>query len=236
MSKRGHSGEWRSPDDKWPRHNSQWFREALDFARSAGWHFKESGGAAHIFGVVFCRKVDTNDFCSYVVFSTGEGGESAATGLRRKVEQCRHSATGPASRLEAATVKMTKAERLVDAAERLIDAHGGQQESLEAWARASELMDAAESDTAEIERLWEIADDADKAVALAEEAAQEALDAAETDDLDPRRIMDLAEATVSEVHQEAKSLPRSQAVRTLKKRIQQCRTRLAVVRSRLANG
>jgi len=236
MSKRGQPGEWKSPDDKWPRHDSQWFRDSLDIARSAGWHFKEAGGAAHIFGMVFCRRVDTDDFCSYVVFSTGEGGESASSGLRRKVEQCRHSPVGPASRLEAATVKVTRAERLVDAAERLIDVEEGQQESLDAWARASELMDAAESDAAKIERLWNIADDADMAVMLAEEAAREAVDAAEAPDQDLGQIVDLAESTVSAVHREAKALPRSQAVRLLKRRIQECRTRLAVVRTRLANG
>jgi len=236
MSKRGQSGEWKSPDDKWPRHDSSWFRDVLDFARSAGWHFKEPGGAAHIFGLVVCRRVDTDDFCSYVVFSTGTGGESASSGLRRKVEQCRHRPTGPASRLEAATVKMTKAERLVDAAERLIDVEEGQQESLDAWARASELMDAAESDTSEIERLWDLAGEADQAVSLAEGAAREALANAESTDRDPRQVVALAEVTVAEVHQETKDLPRGQAVRLLKWRIQECRGRLARVWSRLANG
>lgn len=85
---------WYGPDKVWPRHPKKHFRDALDHARAAGWHLREISG--HSFSTVFCCR-NPDSCCTFVVFSTGRGGESAADTLIKLVGACTHGAALPPS-------------------------------------------------------------------------------------------------------------------------------------------
>jgi hypothetical protein len=79
---------WYGPGDAWPGHPKKHFRDALDYARAAGWHLREIKG--HSFSRVYCCR-DPEQCCMYLVFSSGRGGESAARQLVKDVDACRHT-------------------------------------------------------------------------------------------------------------------------------------------------
>lgn len=115
--------------DTWPRHPRPQAREALKFARSAGWTLQPSGRSGHAFGVLRCGRDGHN--CKVVVFSTPSGprdGSETANLIRAEVLKCQKLATSAqidvAQREERSCFEIeedvAKVAHLVAAAERLL--------------------------------------------------------------------------------------------------------------------
>ncbi|WP_344062240.1 hypothetical protein [Nostocoides vanveenii] len=144
-----------APTDKWPRHPKPWWRDALDMARDYGWSLTQIKG--HGWGHIYCPARS----CDYPIYSSGTAPEGPAKTARRKVERCPHGtvAAESVSHIEAL---LTKAERLIDAADAL-----SLKNKLE---RRAELLDAAD-DLVSQSAAW---DEFGLLLAQAEDAEQEA--------------------------------------------------------------
>ena len=111
-----------SPNEKWPDHPKAYWRDALDHARRLGWYLNLYDG--HAFGQARCNgDLQSTDACTFKVFSSGTAAESAAKDFQKMVERCRHrsqetATQGADARLAKARDHLTKAGRLVEAAEK----------------------------------------------------------------------------------------------------------------------
>ncbi|MBO0801596.1 MAG: hypothetical protein J2P25_00760 [Nocardiopsaceae bacterium] len=136
--------DWYGPNDEWPEHSKQYFRDALKYAQNAGWWFRKFEG--HSFGIVICdQEMPKGDRCEYLVFSTGRGSEANARTLRSRVDRCPHRKGGsPASAVAIATELLDEAELLIEAAQACMTAADKQ-------ARTDELLALAAQQTAQAE-------------------------------------------------------------------------------------
>ena len=198
---------WFDSADKWPQHAKPWFRDALAQARAAGWLFKGAGGAAHIFGTVYCRPAPAESRCRFVVFSTGTGGESAASELVRMIGQCTHLSDDQQSVLQRATVQLTKLEALLRAAGRLLDAAASQVDAANAWTTAGELLAEAEPILAEVTESIERAEAMETAAARARTEAVTALRPLHLDHAGPAEVLDHADQVTTAVGTDLADLP-----------------------------
>lgn len=171
--------EWRGPSDSWPTHSYPEAQKALDEARNAGWWLKSAGKSAHGYGVLYCRRTTSREYCKFPVFTTGgSDSEDTAHRIREKVAKCQHGNLGDehvegtertsVEVLRGAQFHMDRAERLLTAVELLAT-----QEELRA--RAAALLESAATDTQDAEGLLAQAVRADEdAAAATEDARREA--------------------------------------------------------------
>ena len=138
---------WYGPQDEWPRHPKKHFRDALDYARAAGWHLREISG--HSFSKVYCCRVP-DECCSYLVFSSGRGGESAAGSLTNLVDRCTHGPVpvpSPAQDwVEGIAARLDQVQTMLVAAGDCLSADAGA-------AAAYDLLDQAGAAMGDVEQL-----------------------------------------------------------------------------------
>lgn len=130
--------EWYGPDEVWPQHGRDYYRDALSYARKADWWLQKY--SSHSFGKVVCdRNLPGDARCEFLVFSSGAGAENKARELRSLVDRCPHKSSTRAqgsSAVDAVAGLLDEADLLVAAAQRCIEADDMQ-------ARAQELLDLA---------------------------------------------------------------------------------------------
>jgi hypothetical protein len=149
--------DWYGPNDEWPRHGKQHFRDALSYARDAGWWFGKYEG--HSFGLAVCDQgLPKGTRCEFLIFSTGEGSESNARTLRSRVDRCPHkgNAADPSA--------VTQATQLLDEADLLIDAALACLAATNKQARVAELLDLAAHQADAADTMLEEAVELDDAV------------------------------------------------------------------------
>ena len=81
ISRRGSMSTHYGPGDSWPRHQKQWWNEALAEAHAAGWTLNYID-APHTFGVVSCPSEDDDTRHSFMVDKTARGGETKSKEAR----------------------------------------------------------------------------------------------------------------------------------------------------------
>jgi hypothetical protein len=222
---------WLGPSDPWPRHGAPWFRDALNRARTAGWWFKKPGGSSHNFGIVYCERPSAGSRpCKYVVFSTGEGGESASQDLVRLMQRCPHK-IGPDDDLTLASERIHRIERLISAATALLDQYDHEQEVLALLDRAEELVDLADEEFAHV---FSSAVDKEAEAKAAGREADEQLASLETGVRDPAALVEIAEDTARQVHRTLRSMDPPGRARPAKERLSDARAKLQALRVRLS--
>lgn len=220
--------DWYGPDDPWPAHPKPWFRDALAEARDAGWYLRQS--SAHSFGVTACETEGT-ERCIFPVYSTGKAGESAARELIKKVHQCPHRTRGAAPRgreghLRRAAHLLGQAERLLDAAERLLLRDELSQHAATLLADAVGRAYEAEGLLSEAE-VFE-----DDAAAQAGEARSLVAEAGHADvELQPAALADSASEAASEAGRRLARVGNSREKRLLSSRLDVVRHRIEDVRT-----
>jgi hypothetical protein len=225
---------WYEPADQWPQHGKPWFREALKKARAAGWWYRKAGGSGHIYGTVYCQPPDSRQAgCKFVVFSTGEAGETVARELERKIRSCTHAPAGDADSLAEAARQMTKVDRLCVAAEGLLDQAMHAHDAATLLERAEDLLQEAGRGADEVDELLEKAIQAENLGRAAGEAADDALGLVPTGDRDPGRLLDLADQTTQSVGETLRQRPPSPAAKELKQWTGRARIKIRSLRWRL---
>ena len=137
--------DWYGPNDEWPRHGKQHFRDALSYARDAGWWFGKYEG--HSFGLAVCdQSLPKGTRCEFLIFSTGEGSESNARTLRSRVDRCPHkgNAADPSAVMQAIQL-LDEADLLIDAALACLAAANKQERVAELLSLAADQADAADA-------------------------------------------------------------------------------------------
>ncbi|MET8816818.1 hypothetical protein [Streptomyces rochei] len=223
---------WYQPHEEWPKHSKPWWRETLEHARSAGWHLKRLEG--HSWGRIVCDP-DLEKPCKILIFSTGTNGESAARDARKTVARCDHHAEAGGERnLLTAAALVEHAERLLDAADRCLQAAGKS-------AEAEDLLNGAASAAAEAEKLLEqaLASDKDSQELLLE--AFVVLPAGSQLGCPPtiqevELLVVEAEARVDEAQQLVDDLPTAPSDHSLRSRIQQVRAHVDELFGRIGRG
>lgn len=124
------------PTDPWPDHPKPWWRDTLAFARSNGWSLELTSG--HGWGRLTC-----SGGCKILVFSTGRAGENAARRARRDIERCAHATRSPIAQI---TWHLEQAERLLDAAQNLIQDRANHAAVEELIAEADAQLTASEEE------------------------------------------------------------------------------------------
>jgi signal transduction histidine kinase len=159
------------PGDSWPRHQKQWWNEALAATRAAGWTLNYIE-APHRFGTVSCPSKDDDSRHSFMVDKTARGGETKSKEALKLVRACQHASTVTGSKVRQ---RQEECERLLREAERLISiADTGltlAEAQAAAWADLERLetqLETAEANLAEVlrgevEEALRAADDADDA-------------------------------------------------------------------------
>jgi hypothetical protein len=225
---------WYHPEERWPHHPKPWFRDALDYARAHGWFFKKL--SSHSFGLVYCRRSEDGDHCKFRVDSTGRGGESKARDLQLLVDRCTH---GTAALSNATTIEtqVAKAERLTEAAAALIDESRQAERAGELYARAEELLEAAEDRAQEIDQLMSDASEAEREARAAHWDGVIMLAGTEVPpDEGAPAVLDAAERTASSAHRTLRREPNSPSVRNLRQRVRRVRDRIGQLRVQLESN
>jgi hypothetical protein len=157
------------PGDSWPRHQKQWWNEALAEAHAAGWTLTYID-APHTFGVVSCPSEDGDTRHSFMVDKTARGGETKSREARKLVRGCQHASAATGSKVRQ---RQEECERLLHEAEQLISTADAGLTSAEAraaaWAdveRIETQLETAAANLAEVlreeqEEAWQAAEDAD---------------------------------------------------------------------------
>lgn len=157
------------PGDSWPRHQKQWWNEALAEAHAAGWTLNYID-APHTFGVVSCPSEDDDTRHSFMVDKTARGGETKSKEARKLVRSCQHASGATGSKVRS---RQEECERLLHEAERFISIADAGLTSAEAraaaWAdveRIETQLETATANLAEVlreeqEEAWQAAEDAD---------------------------------------------------------------------------
>lgn len=132
-------------EDDWSHTDKEW-RETLDIAKGLGWSCKKTNN--HNIRYLDCP----DDVCHLVVYSTGGGNtENVARGARRKVRTCPHRSI--ASPLDAVNELLVNADRLLRAAEAMVDLgeeNRRMEDALELADFADALIDEAERELAQV--------------------------------------------------------------------------------------
>jgi hypothetical protein len=110
------AGEASSPWAGWPRHQKQWWNEALGEARAAGWTLNHID-APHRFGIASCPGEDDDARHSFMIDKTARGGETKSKEARKLIRVCHHAAAATGSKVRQ---RQEECERLLDEADRLI--------------------------------------------------------------------------------------------------------------------
>lgn len=147
---------WYGPNDAWPQHPKKHFRDALGYARAAGWHLREISG--HSFSTVYCCR-DAGDCCFYPVFSTGRAGESAADTLSKKVDACTH---GPKPAPDATAKWVADVANRLDQVATMLTAAAECVAAESHAAAAYDLLDLISSEMTDVEELLDAVQAADE--------------------------------------------------------------------------
>lgn len=228
---------WYGSADRWPNHPYPFFRQLLAKARRRGWLLRKGGGSAHIFGRLYCGEPSTTqDPCVLVIFSTGSGAESVARHFDRQIDNCPHRDTALIEATTRAEELLAGAERLIEAADRLISGSEIEQSALGAWARAEELIDAADENLEEVRALLEEADASDEAAVRARMEAQELLRSTRFEGAtDPQELLGGAEDAAREVGALTTATFPADAQRRFRRRLSSLRTKISDLRRRSSN-
>lgn len=126
----------------------------------AGWHLRQTRG--HGYGRVFCRRAERGSaVCKVILNTTPERPENHAKDFRRAIRDCPHHFADQSSDLNYAHRLLDGADKLLNAADDLLHGELLQDDSREAWLRAQDLLDAAEVNAAEVERMMDLAQEFD---------------------------------------------------------------------------
>ncbi|WP_212831932.1 hypothetical protein [Catellatospora sp. TT07R-123] len=217
----------------WTKHPKSWFRDALAFAKKSEWQFQKIKG--HGFGQVRCCDPDTidDDPCEFFIFSTGEGGEGAARGLRQLVANCTHKSGESIGALEALVLKV---EKLIEAANAKLDHYEQDQESLSLLARAEELVSDIEEQAATIDYLLSKAVTHSEASNAALAHATELLEGYGLATARIQEVVEEAAETHTMATRAARTLPSAAMVKGLRIRLVDAKAQLATVRRRLTEA
>ncbi len=71
------------------KHQNKEIENAIKYAESCGWRYKESGKSAHAWGRIQCSLQD-REGCSMSIWSTPRNADMHAKQIRRRVKQCQH--------------------------------------------------------------------------------------------------------------------------------------------------
>lgn len=103
------------PDTSWAQHSNPEWQRALEAARDAGWSFQKF--SSHAFGKISCPA----GIHYKTIFSTGTGSDTVARDTYRMItEKCEHRLDLPET-IGSLTARLERVERLVTAAETLLD-------------------------------------------------------------------------------------------------------------------
>ncbi|MFJ3616294.1 hypothetical protein [Streptomyces hydrogenans] len=219
---------WYQPEEQWPRHPKQWWRDTVDLARSAGWRLLAVEG--HTWGRLVCDP-DIDEPCNIPIFSTGIGGESVAKTARKTVHRCAHLKADEAGQI------LLRATALLDLAEAQLEAASRCLEAADKRAEAEELLRSAASAADEAEKQLQEAlgceEDSEKLVVSAFEALPEGseLGCPPTDAQVVTLIGDAA-AHIDQAHELVGDLPAGDDRDALRQRIEQVRVRVTELSSR----
>lgn len=223
--------DWYGPNDEWPEHSKQHFRDALKHARSAGWSFRKFEG--HSFGRVVCdRELPNEDRCEYLVFSTGKSSEASARELKSRVDRCPHRKDGaPASAVVIATELLDEAELLIEAAQACMAATDRQ-------ARADELLALAAVQAEEAEETLNSALDLDEASRYDRSRANDLAESAgypypADGSLEPEPLLETADGRAVLAQNKLKKPGSSQSRARAQQRAQEIRARIRALRTQL---
>lgn len=228
---------WYGSRDRWPRHDKQWFRDALGKARRQGWLYKVLTN--HGVGVVYCqdpRQDPDDEPCTFAVYSTGRAGESAARELVRLVDRCPHMPPADRPPLAQAEHHLDSAERLLEAAEALIEKLRHEDAATEAWAMATELLDQVEASTDEVEGLMSRAAREDREAQAAAGDADDLLRSLDHVAETPASAVEAAEYEVHQAQATLKDLPQRSTVRALGRRVLAVRAKLNDLKVRMTGS
>jgi hypothetical protein len=206
----------------------------LAYARAAGWWYRKAGSAGHIHGTAYCQPPDDRAHaCKYVVFSTGEGGESAARELERLVRRCPHNTGIVVGVVAEAAVQLGKVEALCRGAKARLERSTYEQDAATLYDRADQLLTEAGEAASGVDELLTAAFDLEEEARAAGEAAEESLDEAATKLRDPGQLLELADESALQVKASLKQETESREVRDLKQRVREIRTTIRSLRARL---
>jgi hypothetical protein len=211
------------PDDAWPEHQNDYWRQALKQARAAGWTLKYLG-AAHRFGQVLCPG-PADEQHSFTVDSTARGSETKALEVPKLLRKCRHG-TPPDTGSRVAE-RQEEAHRLLDRADQLID-------------QAAEGLERAENKQAALARLELLLETAELTVneVLAAEQEEALERAAEHEDAPTAAaiadILDDAEKAANAAAALANRIQRAGLARPLTARAKAAIGRIETLRETLA--
>lgn len=221
--------DWYGPNDEWPEHSKQHFRDALKHARNAGWSFYEFEG--HCFGRVVCDPdLPKEDRCEYLVFSTGKALESAARELKSRVDRCPHRRVpAPSSAVAVAMELLDEAEVLIEAAQTCMTAADKQARADELLVRAADQAEEAEETLNSALDLDEASrDDMSRASDLAESAGYPA-----DGSLQPEPLLETADDRAILAQDRLKKPGRSQSRARAQQRAREIRNRIRALRAQL---
>ena len=208
---------WVGPEEQWPRHPKAYWRGLLKEARQAGWHLTVYSD--HGWGRLVCDREVRNP-CTVRINSTAANGEFFVLhSATPRVRGCKHRAV-PA--ILAATRLLERAERLLDAVEECLDARVDRR-------RATDLLDAAARGVADADTLFE---DAVRLEGEAEDREAAARSRIEDEGLTRDAPLD---AVVAEAQREVRGA-RAQTQRPpagVRRRIEEARARVAGLRARI---
>lgn len=207
------------PDEPWPRHQKQHWREALKQARDAGWTLHHLG-APHRFGIVKCPEGEH----TFAVGSTARNSETHARQVPKRLRACRHGST----RLTRPAAREAECTKLLDRADELIRRASDDLCLAQALTMARADCDAIESmlDSADanLDEVVALHDDASARVVELEDAPG-AHDIAETLD-DAADAIEAAAGLAGKVR-------RAAAVASVKGRIEAAKQQVARLRREL---
>jgi hypothetical protein len=137
---------WYDPNDIWPSHPNQSWRDALREARAAGWYLLTFTGKN--WGSVRCGP-DGAGSCSVLIFTTGRSTENVARDLPKRIRRCPHRG------LDEAEGRIRRAGTLIDDSNHLMDAVDALLEGRARVVRARELFDSIDASLVEADQLME---------------------------------------------------------------------------------
>lgn len=232
---------WLPPSTVWPSHGDGDMQEALDLARIRGWWYRRVSshtGAA----LLYCRR-DPDDACVFPVFGTGRSPGGPARSFKRKINTCRHLVVYAVSQTMRAEVLLSSAERIVTAAESLVeqvrlrgqsDALLAEAEELDERMNAAELLEIADEQIDQVEKLLECAAELDSRALSAGTQASEllAMEGDDIQDLDVSALIVRGEQVIKAAEQSLANLPRrSGTAAALRNKIETVRGRISLIRA-----
>ncbi|MCC6498495.1 MAG: hypothetical protein IT193_19790 [Propionibacteriaceae bacterium] len=208
------------PDASWASHPDSDWRKALTAARKAGWSFRKFSD--HAFGEITCP-AGTH---SMKIYSTGRGTQNVARDTLKLVTvKCEHRSDLPGT-LAGLHSRLDKAERLIVAAETLIERDAVDARIQELLSEADTEVDAVTVDAVgrEFDDLMDDARDLDRS--LDPDFASR----------DPGGVLVEAQSETRQAAQTLRTVPKTHEDRDqLEARLASLQARIAACRARLAS-